>query len=515
MPFFRKVFSRKKSKRASTQAPSLIDYVEEEDEAKTPPNLQEVGREVEEEEEPDFNNYEESVSAGPSRYGRPKQDFRSKDVRTMKHPMEPPEMNKSASSANRDESPSPPGTPRSDSPVLYEKSRKVLTLYDEETPIPDVMLVNRPNEKSFSPAVRAPKAQDKKFVSINADNSSESITELAAEALDADDDGHHELMAASMPPEEPISVQQSAFESDELVTDSVLASGVDDDVHEKLSASTLPQEPTSAFEVDETSDYEDAKPSARKSEPMDPSEADDEESIKSMPDSPSEPSVASSANDESATKPDPPSTPEVDETSVTSTPSSVEEPVVNEASILSVPPSVNPEEAATGAPVWLDPLRYANYHNYDIQGGAILELDKTVGRPVFAHLCAAPADGSISTEIPHQLYFHPRITKIIEECFVPIIYFNLEACDDAERLAKVREWFGTDKSPETHMLRILTPDGSRVVVGSDDIISDQDALEGLLMYSLQELACPIPEALYQNVIEGEALEEEVSNHMEY
>lgn len=155
-------------------------------------------------------------------------------------------------------------------------------------------------------------------------------------------------------------------------------------------------------------------------------------------------------------------------------------------------------------PLHLGSLRYVNY-NTQTQNCSLekaLDLGWQTGKPIFAHFIFPAVDDSAKFESERvaEIFSDSKITMDIEDCFVPAV-FNTEECNSLDEYGKAMiKMFGrppVGQSP-MHFLRIITCDGKRVVVGTDDI-TDKDAVRCLMMKALEELNRHVPKTLYTSV----------------
>jgi len=153
-------------------------------------------------------------------------------------------------------------------------------------------------------------------------------------------------------------------------------------------------------------------------------------------------------------------------------------------------------------PLQLGTLRYVNYNSRTKSCSLERVLDAALetGKPIFAHFVAS--DPSADGETVARMFSNSCRNRVIEECFVPAV-FNIEECNDASHMKLIRKWFGGPVGPSTNdRLRIVTHDGKRVIMESDDMLTDEIILEGIMMHALEELHRHVPECLYKHVRKG-------------
>ena len=157
------------------------------------------------------------------------------------------------------------------------------------------------------------------------------------------------------------------------------------------------------------------------------------------------------------------------------------------------------EKFARKKSLHLGTLRYVNYNSSTdtCSLNRVLDAARESGKPIFAHFVNAKSSGD--SNVVSKIFSDTHLNRVVEECFIPAV-FNIEKCHDSAHMKFIQKWFGgmvprSDKD----FLRIVTSDGKRVIMLSDDVATDAMILEPMIVHALVELHRHVPETAYRSV----------------
>jgi hypothetical protein len=152
-------------------------------------------------------------------------------------------------------------------------------------------------------------------------------------------------------------------------------------------------------------------------------------------------------------------------------------------------------------------LRYVNYnanHNHCSSLDRVLDAARESGKPILAHFVATPS-GTPECQRVVEIFADPMIQQVIEECFIPAVFFNPYQNNNnnnhhnAPHGRILQKWIrASTPCPGKDCLRIVTHDGPNVIGWSDDVVTDQFILVGILRQALQTLHRHVPECWHRN-----------------
>ena len=144
-------------------------------------------------------------------------------------------------------------------------------------------------------------------------------------------------------------------------------------------------------------------------------------------------------------------------------------------------------------------IRYVNFSTRTQHGSLERALDaaRVSGKPILAHF-VPPTDNSNDATASSEfagIFSDPQIVRVIEECFVAAVFHTADRNDPKH--GKAVRLFGpeTSSSSNQHCLRIITPDGQRVVVGTDNV-TDKEIVRRIMVQALEELGRHVPKELH-------------------
>jgi len=174
------------------------------------------------------------------------------------------------------------------------------------------------------------------------------------------------------------------------------------------------------------------------------------------------------------------------------------------------PPSFRPS-SRRNTPLALGTVRYVNYNARTQHGSLSKALDaaRSTGKPILCHFVppSNEQEHETTTAAAAAVFSDPQMVAVIEECFVPAAFITGDRTDPA-----VKRYAGERGILAPHYLRIVSPDGQRVVVGlgghynsKDDNSRDEEedadfwctkeTLQCTLVQALEQLGRHVPNAL--------------------
>jgi len=144
-------------------------------------------------------------------------------------------------------------------------------------------------------------------------------------------------------------------------------------------------------------------------------------------------------------------------------------------------------------------IRYVNFNTRTQHGSLERALDaaRVLDKPILAHF-VPPSDnsnGATASSESAGIFSDPQIVTVIEECFVAAVFCTADRSHPEH--GKAMRLFGpeTSSASNQHCLRIITPNGQRVVVGADNV-TDKEIVQRIMVQALEELGRHVPKELH-------------------
>ena len=193
----------------------------------------------------------------------------------------------------------------------------------------------------------------------------------------------------------------------------------------------------------------------------------------------------------------------------TTTTTSVERPSLTKRASDRPPRSFRPS-SGRNTPLVLGTVRYVNFNTRTQHGSLSKALDaaRSTGKPILCHFVpSSNEEEHPTTTAAAAVFSDPQMVAVIEECFVPAAFHTADRTDPA-----VKRYAGERGLLAPHYLRIVSPDGQRVVVGlgghynskdddnsrdedGDDFWCTKETLQCTLVQALEQLGRHVPNAL--------------------